>query len=140
MAGIMGGEQRYQWETRHLFLEAAFFAPELMAGGRATMACTPMLPIVTSGAWTLSWPIRPSSVRRSCSLTVSAARRAGVDVTSSSGFAQRDPVTLKAASIQRMLGIDLAADEVTRIFKGLGLQVEATQMAQLALHCAQLAL
>jgi phenylalanyl-tRNA synthetase beta chain len=47
------------------------------------------------------------------------------DVTSSMDLPQREPVTLKAASIRRMLGIDLAADEVTRIFTGLGFAVEA---------------
>ena len=46
-------------------------------------------------------------------------------MTSSTDLPKREPVTLKAASIRRMLGIDLASAEVTRIFKGLGFAVEA---------------
>jgi hypothetical protein len=51
------------------------------------------------------------------------------DVTSSTDLPRREPVTLKATSIQRMLGIDLAADEVTRIFKAWVLPSRPTQTA-----------
>jgi len=127
MAGIMGGEgSGINTETRHLFLEAAFFAPELMAGRARHYG------LHTDASHRYERGVDPElayqAVERATQLFLECVGgEAGpvVDVTSAADLPQREPVTLKAASIQRMLGIDLAADQVTRIFEGLGFAVEA---------------
>ena len=127
MAGIMGGEgSGISGETRHLFLEAAFFAPELMAGRARHYG------LHTDASHRYERGVDPElayqAVERATQLLLECVGgEAGpvTDVTSSTDLPQREPVTLKAASIQRMLGIYLAADEVTRIFTGLGFAVEA---------------
>ena len=127
MAGIMGGEgSGISGETRHLFLEAAFFAPELMAGRARHYG------LHTDASHRYERGVDPElayqAVERATQLLLEfVGGEAGpvTDVTSSTDLPQREPVTLKAVSIQRMLGIDLASDEVTRIFTGLGFTVEA---------------
>ena len=127
MAGIMGGEgSGISGETRHLFLEAAFFAPELMAGRARHYG------LHTDASHRYERGVDPElayqAVERATQLFLECVGgEAGpvTDVTSSTDLPQREPVTLKAVSIQRMLGIDLASDEVMRIFTGLGFTVEA---------------
>jgi len=127
MAGIMGGEgSGIGGETRHLFLEAAFFAPELMAGRARHYG------LHTDASHRYERGVDPElayqAVERATQLFLECVGgQAGpvTDVTSSTDLPQHEPVTLKATSIRRMLGIELAADEVTRIFTGLGFTVEA---------------
>ena len=127
MAGIMGGEgSGISGETRHLFLEAAFFAPELMAGRARHYG------LHTDASHRYERGVDPElayqAVERATQLFLECVGgEAGpvTDVTSSTDLPQREPVTLKAVSIQRMLGIDLASGEVMRIFTGLGFTVEA---------------
>ena len=127
MAGIMGGEgSGIGGETRHLFLEAAFFAPELMAGRARHYG------LHTDASHRYERGVDPElayqAVERATQLFLECVGgEAGpvTDVTSSTDLPQHEPVTLKATSIRRMLGIELAADEVTRIFTGLGFTVEA---------------
>jgi len=127
MAGIMGGEgSGISGETRHLFLEAAFFAPELMAGRARHYG------LHTDASHRYERGVDPElayqAVERATQLFIECVGgEAGpvTDVTSSADLPQREPVTLKAASIRRMLGIDLAADQVTRIFTGLGFAIDA---------------
>ena len=127
MAGIMGGEgSGISGETRHLFLEAAFFAPELMAGRARHYG------LHTDASHRFERGVDPElaykAVERATQLFLECVGgEAGpvTDVTSSTDLPRREPVTLKANSIQRMLGIDLESDEVMRIFKGLGFTVEA---------------
>ena len=127
MAGIMGGEgSGISAETSHLFLEAAFFAPELMAGRARYYG------LHTDASHRYERGVDPElayqAVERATQLFLECVGgEAGpvTDVTSSVDLPKREPVSLKASSIRRMLGIDLAADEVTRIFKGLGFGIEA---------------
>ena len=127
MAGIMGGEgSGISAETHHLFLEAAFFAPELMAGRARHYG------LHTDASHRYERGVDPElayqAVERATQLFLECVGgEAGpvTDVTSSVHLPKREAVSLKASSIRRMLGIDLASDEVTRIFKGLGFAVEA---------------
>ena len=127
MAGIMGGEgSGISGETRHLFLEAAFFAPKLMAGRARHYG------LHTDASHRYERGVDPElayqAVERATQLFLECVGGEGgpvTDVTSSTDLPKSEPVNLKAASIRRMLGIDLAADEVTRIFTGLGFAVEA---------------
>ena len=131
MAGIMGGEgSGINAETRHLFLEAAFFAPELMAGRARHYG------LHTDASHRYERGVDPElayrAVERATQLFLDCVGGdAGpvLDVTSSENLPQREPVTLRATSIRRMLGIDLASDEVTRIFEGLGFVIEADAQA-----------
>ncbi len=126
MAGIMGGEgSGISSETQHLFLEAAFFAPELMAGRARHYG------LHTDASHRYERGVDPElayqAVERATQLFLECVGgEAGpvTDATSPADLPRREPVTLKATSIQRMLGIDLAANEVTRIFAGLGFVVE----------------
>ena len=127
MAGIMGGEgSGISGETRHLFLEAAFFAPELMAGRARHYG------LHTDASHRYERGVDPElayqAVERATQLFLECVGgEAGpvTDVTASTDLPKREPVILKSASIRRMLGVELAADEVTRIFSGLGFAVEA---------------
>ena len=127
LAGIMGGEgSGISGETRHLFLEAAFFTPELMAGRARHYG------LHTDASHRYERGVDPElayqAVERATQLFIECVGGdAGpvTDVTSSADLPQRKPVTLKAASIRRMLGINLAADQVTRIFTGLGFAIDA---------------
>ena len=132
MAGIMGGEgSGVDQQTRHLFLEAAFFTPELMAGRarqyglhtdashRYERGVDPELPyraIERATALLLEW--------------VGGNPGPVIDISATEQLPLRAGVTLRASALEAMLGIEVPADEVTRILKGLGFEVVIDSAAQ----------
>ncbi|MDB2642962.1 phenylalanine--tRNA ligase subunit beta [Luminiphilus sp.] len=132
MAGIMGGEgSGVDQQTRHLFLEAAFFTPELMAGRarqyglhtdashRYERGVDPELPyraIERATALLLEW--------------VGGNPGPVIDISATEQLPLRAGVTLRASALEAMLGIEVPADEVTRILRGLGFEVVIDSAAQ----------
>ena len=132
MAGIMGGEgSGVDQQTRHLFLEAAFFTPELMAGRarqyglhtdashRYERGVDPELPyraIERATALLLEW--------------VGGNPGPVTDISATEQLPLRAGVTLRASALEAMLGIEVPADEVTRILRGLGFEVVIDSAAQ----------
>lgn len=126
MAGIMGGEgSGIGAHTAHLFLEAAFFSPELMAGRARQYG------LHTDASHRYERGVDPElayrAIERATQLLLDCVGgEAGpvTDVSSPADLPVHEPVTVRAAAIQQMLGIDIPAEEVTRIFSGLGFAVE----------------
>ena len=128
LAGIMGGEDSSVGAgTRDLFLEAAFFAPEHLAGqARRFGLHTDASHRFERGVdFTLQ---RLAMERATALLRAIVGGEPGpiVEALSEDDLPQRPPVTLRAARIERILGIRLPSTEVERILRGLGLGVAAT--------------
>ena len=126
MAGIMGGEgSGIGAGTAHLFLEAAFFSPELMAGRARQYG------LHTDASHRYERGVDPElayrAMERATQLLLDCVGgEAGpvTDVSSPTDLPVHEPVAVRAAAIQQMLGINIAAEEVTRILSGLGFAVE----------------
>jgi phenylalanyl-tRNA synthetase beta chain len=127
MAGIMGGAcSAVTGETRNIFLESAFFSPDLMAGrARAYGLHTDASHRFERG---VDFELQVEAIERASRLLLDiAGGEAGPvhEVVSRAHLPQRREVALRAARIERMLGFNLAAEEVERILGGLGLSVSA---------------
>jgi len=125
MAGIMGGEgSGVDQQTRHLFLEAAFFTPELMAGRARQYG------LHTDASHRYERGVDPElpyrAIERATTLLMEwVGGKPGpiTDISATEHLPARAGVTLRASAIKAMLGIEVPADEVTRILKGLGFEV-----------------
>jgi phenylalanyl-tRNA synthetase beta chain len=125
MAGIMGGEgSGVDQQTRHLFLEAAFFTPELMAGRARQYG------LHTDASHRYERGVDPElpyrAIERATTLLMEwVGGKPGpiTDISVTEHLPVRAGVTLRASAIKAMLGIEVPADEVTRILKGLGFEV-----------------
>jgi phenylalanyl-tRNA synthetase beta chain len=125
IAGIMGGEgSGVDQQTRHLFLEAAFFTPELMAGRARQYG------LHTDASHRYERGVDPElpyrAIERATTLLMEwVGGKPGpiTDISATEHLPARAGVTLRASAIKAMLGIEVPADEVTRILKGLGFEV-----------------
>ncbi len=129
MAGIMGGQPTAVGEgTVDLFLEAAFFTPDLLAGkARAYGLHTDSSHRFERG---VDFNGQVEAIERASQLlldTVGGEAGPIIEVTSAEHMPVRPDVTLRAARIKKMLGFDLEGAEVERILSGLGLGVTATE-------------
>lgn len=128
IAGIMGGKRSAVSEaTTDIFLESAFFAPNLLAGkARSYGLHTDSSHRFERG---VDFELQVASLERATQLLVDiVGGEVGPiqEVLAQTHLPQRPDVTLRAARIERVLGFDLAAEEVERILHGLGLAVTAT--------------
>jgi phenylalanyl-tRNA synthetase beta chain len=128
MAGIMGGQASAVGQgTVNLFLESAFFTPQLLAGkARDYGLHTDSSHRFERG---VDFAGQVDAMERATQLLLDiVGGQAGpiIDVTASDHLPARPDVTLRAARIQKMLGFSLEASEVERILTGLGLGVTAT--------------
>lgn len=127
MAGIMGGEgSGVSADTQHLFLEAAFFTPELMAGKARQYG------LHTDASHRYERGVDPelayTAIERATALLLKwVGGEAGpiTDVSSATHLPQRDAVVLRASTIEQMLGIELPDTEIRRMFSALGFTIEA---------------
>lgn len=132
MAGIMGGEgSGVDQQTRHLFLEAAFFTPELMAGRARQYG------LHTDASHRYERGVDPElpyrAIERATTLLMEwVGGKPGpiTDISATEHLPARTGVTLRASAIEAMLGIEVPADEVTRILKGLGFEVVVDSASQ----------
>ncbi len=128
MAGIMGGQASAVGQgTVNLFLESAFFTPQLLAGkARDYGLHTDSSHRFERG---VDFAGQVDAMERATQLLLEiVGGQAGpiIDVTDADHLPARPDVTLRAARIQKMLGFSLEASEVERILAGLGLGVTAT--------------
>lgn len=128
MAGIMGGELTSVSETtKDIFLEAAFFTPDLLAGkARSFGLHTDSSHRFERG---VDFKLQLEAIERASQLLVDVVGgKAGplTDVSVQSDLPARPDVILRAARILKMLGFEMEAVEVERILGGLGLGVTAT--------------
>jgi phenylalanyl-tRNA synthetase beta chain len=128
MAGIMGGQPTAVSETTtNLFLEAAFFTPDLLAGkARSYGLHTDSSHRFERG---VDFQLQVEAMERASQILLDiVGGEAGPihETVSAPDLPRRPDVSLRAARIEKMLGFDLPEAEVERILSGLGLGVSAT--------------
>jgi phenylalanyl-tRNA synthetase beta chain len=127
LAGIMGGlRTAVSADTRDVYLESAFFAPAAILGRSRRVG------LVTDAGQRFERGVDPSGQARAIERAVAllnpfAGGAAGVvHVTESApDLPRRVPVALRAARLQKLLGVELPAAKVSTALAGLGLQVVA---------------
>ncbi|MDR6673571.1 phenylalanine--tRNA ligase subunit beta [Xanthomonas sp. 1678] len=127
LAGLMGGyDTRVTDATRHVFLEAAHFAPAAIMGrGRK-------LGLHTDAGHRFERGVDPALPRQALELATRlvlelAGGRAGpvVEAELPDYLPAPAPIALRRARIVRVLGIEIADAEVERILRALGMAVAA---------------
>lgn len=126
MAGIMGGEAAsVDDDTRDIFLECAYFAPEAIAGRARSFG------MQTDSAHRFERGVDPAGLERAMQratrlLLEIAGGEAGPVIEVSSALNQCQPILLRASRIKRLLGMEIPAAEVEEIMRRLGMVVEAS--------------
>jgi len=121
MAGIMGGEESgITLETTELLLESAFFTPKAIAGrarryGFGSDASHRFERGVDFGG------TRRAMERATHLILDICGGNAGPVVEAKAEMPARNPVHLRTARAAAVLGMSLTADQVARLFSGLGL-------------------
>jgi phenylalanyl-tRNA synthetase beta chain len=126
LAGIMGGsDSAVSDTTTDIFLECAFFTPaDLMGKARRYGLNTDSSHRFERG---VDPALQERAMARATGLILSlAGGQAGplTEITHESHLPQREPITLRAERIRRLLGLDLAANTVSGILRRLGMQTE----------------
>ena len=127
IAGIMGGiDSGVQDDTRDIFLECAFFPPEIIAGRARTYG------MHTDSAYRFERGVDPGlqqrAMERATTLLLEiAGGQAGpvTAVTHTEHLPQGVPITLRSDRIQKVLGMSPSAEEVSDILTRLGMSLEA---------------
>lgn len=127
LAGIMGGENSGVSDaTRHIFLESAFFTPELIAGrARSYGLHTDASHRYERG---VDFELQRAAMERATALflqIVGGEPGPVSEVVSTDQLPKREPIALRPGRIQRVLGFGMAAKQVERILTGLGIAVTA---------------
>ena len=125
LAGIMGGAGSGVSEsTTNLFLESAFFTPELMAGrARSYGLHTDASHRYERG---VDFQLQREAMERATQLFIDAVGgEAGpvTEVVSDADLPVNEAVLLREAQIEKLLGIKIDRVEVERILEGLGFWV-----------------
>jgi phenylalanyl-tRNA synthetase beta chain len=125
LAGIMGGSDSGVSEsTTNLFLESAFFTPELMAGrARSYGLHTDASHRYERG---VDFQLQREAMERATQLFIDAVGgEAGpvTEVVSDADLPVNEAVLLREAQIEKLLGIKIDRVEVERILEGLGFWV-----------------
>jgi phenylalanyl-tRNA synthetase beta chain len=126
VAGIMGGfDSRVTDATRNVFLEAAHFSPSAIMGRARKLG------LHTDASHRYERGVDPAlpkrAIERATELLLQIAGGAAGPITVAErleDLREHAPVVLRHARLRRVLGIDVAASEVSRIFIALGMGVE----------------
>lgn len=127
VAGVMGGfDSRVTDATRNIFLESAHFAPAAIMGRARKLG------MHTDASHRFERGVDPElparALERATELLLAiAGGKAGPVLVAENPADLPKPavVTLRRARLKRVLGIDVADAEVTRIFTALGMHVDA---------------
>ena len=128
LAGIMGGKtSAVSTTSKDIFLEAAFFTPNLLAGkARSYSLHTESSHRFERG---VDFKLQLEAMERATQLLVEiVGGEVGPiqEVVSQADLPPRPDVVLRAARIEKVLGLDLATADVERILRGIGLGVTVT--------------
>ena len=124
MAGIMGGEESgITLDTSELFLESAFFAPKAVAGrarryGFGSDASHRFERGVDFGG------VRRAIERATQLIVDICGGQAGPVIEAKAAMPARNPVRLRTARAEKVLGLALGAERIAGLFKGLALSFE----------------
>lgn len=129
MAGIMGGEPTgVTGETRHVLLEAAFFAPLAIAGkARSYGLHTDSSHRFERG---VDFELARVAMEYATALMLDiVGGRCGpaIEVSDESHLPAREPIRLRRERIQRILGISIDDDEVSDILERLGMDLQPAE-------------
>ena len=127
LGGVMGGESSaVSAQTADVFLESAFFAPQVIAGKARSFG------LHTDASHRFERGVDPAiqaqAMERATALLIGiTGGQPGplIEARLEQG-APAPTVTLRAARISRVLGIEIASERVETILRGLGMDVEAT--------------
>ncbi|CAA0086911.1 Phenylalanine--tRNA ligase beta subunit [Zhongshania aliphaticivorans] len=123
LAGIMGGEpSSVTTNTAHLFLEAAFFTPEKIAGrARSYGLHTDSSHRFERG---VDFELPRRAIERATALIVEICGGDVGPISEAEGeLPAREPIVLRESRIEKLLGMALSGDEVVSILTGLGMLV-----------------
>lgn len=128
LAGIMGGaDTAVGDDTRTIFLESACFLPSALAGrARHYIAHTDSSHRFERG---VDFELAPVAIERATALILEiAGGRPGpvVDTVEQGALPAREPFALRAERIGRLLGFDIATDEIEATLAALGIAAERT--------------
>ena len=128
LAGVMGGEDSgVSDETSDIFLESAFFKPEIIAGkARSYGLHTDSSHRFERGVDTA---LQAPAIERATELVLQICGGAAgrvQDITTDAYPQEKPRIALRRERIRRVLGIELSDDDVESILTRLGLDVEAT--------------
>ena len=126
LAGVMGGEESAVGDsTTDIFLESAFFRPEIIAGKARNYGLhTDSSHRFERGVDT---QLQVHAIERATELLLEICGGEVGPVTECKTEHHPDevlPIHLRSDRIKRVLGIDLTEDEVTEIFQRLGMEVK----------------
>ncbi len=126
LAGIMGGSESAVGDaTRDIFLECAFFTPDLIMGkARQYGLSTDSSHRFERG---VSFELQAEAMARATALIVAIAGGAAgpvVEVCSPEHLPKREPLQLRSARISRLLGLDIDSARVGAILQRLGMRPE----------------
>jgi phenylalanyl-tRNA synthetase beta chain len=120
LGGVMGGDaSSVTSSTEKIFLEAAFFAPSAIAGRARRLGLT------SDAAYRFERGVDFSGTRRAIEratelIIAICGGEAGPIIETKSALPERNPVLVRLARIQRILGTTIATDEIVAIFSRLG--------------------
>lgn len=128
VAGVMGGfDSRVTDDTRNIFLESAHFAPAAIMGRARKLG------MHTDASHRFERGVDPAlpgrALERATELLLSIAGGHAGPVLVAENLAdlpQPATVTLRRARLARVLGVQVADEEVARIFVALGMHVDGT--------------
>ncbi|MCZ6912917.1 MAG: phenylalanine--tRNA ligase subunit beta [Proteobacteria bacterium] len=123
IAGIMGGENSGVTEqTRNVLFEAAYWSPMALAGRARRFG------LHTDASLRFERGVDPwlqqKAIHRATALLIDIAGGEPGPLStecSSKHMPARDPIMLRAQRIDRLLGVEIAPDEVAAILSGLGM-------------------
>lgn len=124
LAGIMGGaESAVSGVTRDILLEAAFFTPMTIAGKSRVLG------FGSESAYRfergVDYAATQNALERAAALVLEiCGGGSGPVCAAQAQLPKREPVRLRSARAQRVLGIDIGAGEIERIFSRLGFSFE----------------
>jgi phenylalanyl-tRNA synthetase beta chain len=124
LAGIMGGaDSAVDDATTKIFLESAFFAPSVIVGKSRRIG------FGSDSSYRfergVDFAATLKALDRATQLILDiCGGQAGSTMELLGWLPSRNPVTLRASRVQRVLGISLDADEIAQILSRLGMKVE----------------
>ncbi len=129
IAGVMGGlDSSVQAGTHHIFFESAFFHPDAIAGRARQYALhTDSSHRFERG---VDFELARQAIERATSLLLDITEgKPGpiTEVVNEHDLPQRKPISLRLRQIERLLGLNLAPDEIVNILCRLGMDVAVEQ-------------
>ena len=129
LAGIMGGQQSAVGpQTRDIFLESAFFSPEAIAGKPRLLGfATESSQRFERG---VDFAVTRDALERATQLVLKiCGGQAGPVTEAAHALPRRDPITLRLARAQRLLGVKLDREQVRDVLRRLQFKFEESDEA-----------